>query len=129
MNGQRIPDNIVFIAACNPYKIRKSNSEVGLIKQRVATRLVYRVHPLPDALIDYVWDYGSLTEHEERLYIGNILSHLSGDILKIVIDLVCKSQIFIRAAEDKYAVSLRDVTRFKILHEWFYKTLMQKNEN
>lgn len=126
--GKPLPDNIVFIAACNPYKVRKSKDEVGLIKQRVATRLVYRVHPLPDSLIDYVWDYGSLSDKEERLYIGNILSEISGEIKHTSIDLVCLSQQFIRKAEDKYSVSLRDVARFNILHEWFHNMLTQKNE-
>jgi tRNA 2-selenouridine synthase SelU len=128
MRGTKIPDNIIFIAACNPYRIRRNTNEVGLIKQRIATRLVYTVHPLPDALMDYVWDYGSLTENEERLYIGNILSQISGIIKKISIDLVCELQIFIRKCEDKYSVSLRDVARFKILHEWFHTTLTHKNE-
>ena len=126
--GVRIPDNIIFIAACNPYKLRKGGLEVGLIKQRTVTRLVYTVHPLPDSLIDYVWDYGSLSEHEEKLYIGNILTGISGEIRKLAIDLVCRSQSFVRKCEDKYSVSLRDVARFKILHEWFYKMLFEKNE-
>ena len=128
MLGKKLPDNIVFIAACNPYKVRKAKGEVGLIKQRVATRLVYRVHPLPDSLIDYVWDYGSLSYKEESLYIGNILQDISGAIKETAIDLVCNSQQFIRTAEDKYSVSLRDVARFNILHEWFHNMLTQKNE-
>jgi nucleoside-triphosphatase THEP1 len=126
--GEPLPFNIVFIAACNPYKIRNFNSDVGLIKQRVATQLVYRVHPLPDSLLDYVWDYGSLTENEEVLYINNILRNISGELKEKVISLVVRSQIFIRDCEDKYSVSLRDVSRFKILHEWFYKIIEEKNE-
>ena len=125
--GVKLPDNIVFIAACNPYKVRKANNEVGLIKQRVSTRLVYRVHPLPDSLIDYVWDYGSLSDDEERLYIGNILQDISGEIKESSIDIVCKSQQFIRKTEDKYSVSLRDVSRFNTLHEWFFNMLTEKN--
>lgn len=31
-------------------------------------RLVYRVHPLPQAVTDYVWDYGSLAEADEKSY-------------------------------------------------------------
>jgi len=129
MKGKKLPDNIVFIAACNPYKLRKQRVSIGLIKQRVASRLVYTVHPLPDSLIDYVWDFGSLSEKEESLYIGNILNDISGDIIKHKsIEAVCNSQTFIRDSEDKYSVSLRDVARFKILHEWFFKILKEKNE-
>jgi nucleoside-triphosphatase THEP1 len=126
--GEPLPYNLIFIAACNPYKIRKDTGDVGLIKQRVATKLVYRVHPLPDSLIDYVWDYGSLSENEEKLYIGNILSDISGDLRNVAIDIVVRSQVFIRDCEDRYSVSLRDVARFKILHEWFYKIIEEKNE-
>ncbi len=129
MKGRLLPDNMVFIAACNPYKLRKKKVSIGLIKQRVQSRLVYTVHPLPDSLIDYVWDFGSLSEKEETLYIGNILLDISGDVIKEKsIEAVCQSQIFIRSTEDRFSVSLRDVARFKILHEWFYKVLKDKNE-
>jgi hypothetical protein len=112
MNGKKLPDNIVFIAACNPYKIRKQKVSIGLIKQRVASRLVYNVHPLPDSFIDYVWDFGALSDTEETLYIGNILSDISVDLIKQKsIEAVFQSQIFIRSCEDKFSVSLRDVKK------------------
>ncbi len=31
-----------------------------------ASKLVYRVHPLPESIFSYIWDYGSLNENEEK---------------------------------------------------------------
>ena len=128
--GSPIPENIVFVAACNPYKLRNENTGVGLIKYRIESSLVYRVHPLPDSLIDYIWDYGRLSESEEKMYIENILSSMTGSLefKRIAIDLASESQIFLRKKEDDFSVSLRDIVRFKTLHEWFKKILKEKND-
>lgn len=31
--------------------------------------LLYTVHPLPDSVIEYVWDFGSLTDSDYEKYI------------------------------------------------------------
>ncbi len=51
MLGKEFPDNMIFVAACNPYKLRTFGSEVGLPKKIQTNRLVYQVHPLPLRLI------------------------------------------------------------------------------
>ncbi|CAB4416886.1 unnamed protein product [Rhizophagus irregularis] len=33
------------------------------------SRLVYEVKPLPDQILDYVWDYGRLQPNDEKIYI------------------------------------------------------------
>lgn len=38
--------------------------------------LVYRVHPLPESLIDHVMDYGSLQTDTEAMYITAMLQNL-----------------------------------------------------
>lgn len=78
--GQKLPSNIKFIAAANPYRVKnergqsKQKYESGLSYERhhvlaamelkthkdVMQRLTYRVHTLPNSLLDYVWDYGYL---------------------------------------------------------------------
>ena len=42
--------------------------------------LVYVVHPLPETLLDYVWDYGTLNEGEETRYIKSMLLKAFGDM-------------------------------------------------
>ena len=74
LNGEELPPNIVFIAACNPYCLRSSDSisTAGLAVKSLTdeySNLVYRVKPLPETMMDYVWDYGSLDPKDERAYI------------------------------------------------------------
>jgi hypothetical protein len=93
MNGHLLPANIKIIAACNPYRLKKGLSAkedtmAGLIFDHYAAshlenvgtgitdplkNLVYRVHPLPESMIDYVFDFGSLNPDTERLYIKAML--------------------------------------------------------
>lgn len=40
--------------------------------------LVYRVHPLPEAMIDHVFDFGSLSATTEALYIRGMLRRMLG---------------------------------------------------
>jgi len=94
MDGLVVPDNIKIIAACNPYRLRTAKSlyggeeMAGLVFEHQGTthsenvgtgikdplrNLVYRVHPLPEAMIDHIFDFGSLSSETERLYIMAML--------------------------------------------------------
>lgn len=41
--------------------------------------LVYRVHPLPESVVDCVIDYGCLGKDTERMYIAAMLENLLAD--------------------------------------------------
>jgi MoxR-like ATPase len=93
MNGRRIPDSIKVIAACNPYRLRLKrdgdDEGVGLVfehsessqeAENVGTgikdplsELVYRVHPLPESMTDFIFDFGALSDTTERMYIGSMI--------------------------------------------------------
>lgn len=94
MNGRRLPENIKIIAACNPYRLRTTKSlyggeeMAGLVFEHYARNdlenvgtgikdplrnLVYRVHPLPESMIDYIFDFGALSSETEELYIKAML--------------------------------------------------------
>ncbi|CAG8457534.1 1322_t:CDS:2, partial [Dentiscutata erythropus] len=122
--GKPIHHNIRLFAACNPYRLRKKNlTNVGLEKQyHEHSRLVYQVHPLPDQILDYVWDYGVLKPEEERMYIKMMIEDRLGSY-PVFLDLLCASQHFIRTVEESYTVSLRDVKRAIKLVLWFHKSL------
>eukprot|EP00741_Cyanophora_paradoxa_P015457 tig00020892_g14920.t1 len=128
-NGRRISGNIAFLAACNPYKKRLA-AEVA--KQRQAglklkqgddpmSKLVYRVHPLPEKLADYVWDFGSLTRADEEQYIQAMVEtsdffrdrrHPDGSVTaRLVVSLLVASQHFMSDVEGLSSISLRDVRR------------------
>jgi hypothetical protein len=73
-------DNIALVSACNPYKLRKeevSTQTSGLAtksKDDTISRLIYRVNPLPESMVAYIWDYKSLNEHEEYKYIKKMVA-------------------------------------------------------
>lgn len=81
-----IPENVRIISCCNPYRKRRNKEleDVALVYSAAAgdaasgisdpmKELVYRVHPLPESLIDVVSDFGSLSEASEEIYIKAIL--------------------------------------------------------
>jgi hypothetical protein len=59
-----IPDNIVFIGCCNPFRVTTANSkedeeqEVGLEVEKNGCKLSHKVYPISDSLINYIYDFG-----------------------------------------------------------------------
>ena len=99
MNGVPLPPNIDIIAACNPYRLKKglasteasssgllfnpheaSQENIGSGIRDPLKDLVYRVHPLPESMVDLVFDFGALTSDTEFLYISSMLrASVGGD--------------------------------------------------
>ena len=125
--GRPLSQNLVFLAACNPYKQRPEEhiKTAGLKGKNITdaySGLVYRVHALPEAMIDYVWDYGLLGPQDERDYIRRMVRNLPKDYEGILVDVLVASQQFIRDAEkNSFCVSLRDVHRCIRLVSWFFE--------
>ena len=157
LKGERLPKNIKFIAAANPYRMKtKENTaeEAGLTFASHGTpgsssspkpsssstspsttnqidplaSLVYRVHPLPETALEYVWDFGTLHPSVESLYIRAMLEkglknipesyqRHGNNFFQMFTDLIAHSHRFIR--ELKGTVSLRDVARVVKLFNWF----------
>lgn len=136
LRGDPLPSNLVFIAACNPYRLRPSESvfTTGLTDRSSTdefSRLVYRVHPLPETMIDYVWDYGSVRPDDEKRYIARMVDGIfENRHRKLLADLLFASQEFIRhELKSPFFVSLRDVRRCIVLMNWFQKTLPKRNDH
>ena len=74
-NGIPIPNNIVFIGACNPYRLSKIDVVDGLNfkNEELSSNLVYTVNPLPHCLLNYIINFGSLSPKDEKKYIINII--------------------------------------------------------
>ncbi|CAI2170598.1 16427_t:CDS:2, partial [Funneliformis geosporum] len=132
--GKTIHHNIRLFAACNPYRIRnKSVSSVGLKSKKIGFEqqnkgLVYEVKPLPDQILDYVWDYGTIRPQDEMTYI-QLMIH-EAKLSSIFAELLFSSQEFIRNVEEPYSVSLRDVKRAIKLVNFFNGSLsIRQNEN
>ena len=104
--GKKLNNNIVFIAACNPYRQTKDNNkeEIGLkaneaykdmeklnekqkkdLEYKIkysSSKLVYTVNPLPHSLLNYVFDFGSLNKEDEEKYIENMIQEPIEKIFK-----------------------------------------------
>ncbi|XP_068731188.1 uncharacterized protein [Montipora capricornis] len=134
IKGKPLPPNLVFIAACNPYRLRPSGniSTAGLSGKTITdeySKLVYRVHPLPETMIDFVWDYGSLSKEDERAYISRMVEGITGNPNNLLVDLLCTSQEYVREVDKSpYCVSLRDAHRCIVLVKWFKETLKRRGD-
>ena len=141
MLGEPLPDNMVFLGACNPWRLKTQqivfDENVGIKKDRLNQgnkyNLLYTVYPLPETMIDFVWDYGHLTVETEKKYVEAMFTSLAEiekdvNLKNIMVDLVCAAHQQFRNWEDVSSVSLRDVTRYKILFEWFLSSLRKRDE-
>ena len=133
-NGIKIDENIVFIAACNPY--RKGKEQInGLIYPGSKHKtLVYTVNPLPFSLLNFVFNFGSLTKEDEEKYIKSIIEetmnkYLIDDELKNMAQkALVFSHDFIKRKSDVSSVSLREIRRFNIFFDYFVIYYEKKEE-
>jgi hypothetical protein len=94
LNGAPLPEELLIVAACNPYRLRSAQSKQqgegalgGLSvnhSKRAGIRdalqdLVYRVHPLPESMLDFVYDYGALPADTEMRYI-HVVIHIVQEV-------------------------------------------------
>ena len=146
--GKPLPKNMVFLGACNPRRYKPDqalfDNNIGIKKDRYLVqqlqaamggeRLLYTVVPLPETMLEYVWDYGFLDRNTEKKYISTMLKtcvHLSEQVrwFEVLVTLISKSQVFIREREDVSSVSLRDVARFCRLFNWFHGSIIERDSN
>ncbi|KAH3751698.1 hypothetical protein DPMN_186267 [Dreissena polymorpha] len=135
-NGKRLAPNLAILGACNPYKLRTVDSinTAGLsskVKTDDLSKLVYRVLPLPEMMVDFVWDFGSLSDTDEQRYIIRMTESMlkSGFKMQTLLsDMLCISQAFVRNEEkSSFVVSLRDVNRCIRLVSWFVNVLSKNS--
>ena len=101
---------------------------------RELPNLAYRVFPLPASLKMHVWNFGNLSQRDERAYINvmirtswiplikQYLKNMDWKLQYIFVDLIYHSQIFVRKQlGDNSVCSLRDVRRCSDYFLWFFK--------
>ncbi|PAA67123.1 hypothetical protein BOX15_Mlig007995g5 [Macrostomum lignano] len=133
---RELPCNLRFIAACNPYVLRpkcdvskRAGLEIKELRNDKMMNLVYRVHPLPETMVELVWDFGRLTDSDEHAYISQMvaLSIPQKILSKEITECLSSVQKFIRKLEDsEYATSLRDVRRFCEFYKFFIDYFKKK---
>ncbi|MCO5584285.1 hypothetical protein L7F22_038209 [Adiantum nelumboides] len=120
ISGRSLHHKLVVLGACNPYRLihtkaDSSGLQMKNVDKKHKQELAYTVHPLPEAMLDHVWDYGTLSDSDERAYIGAMIGDRRADI----VELISNSQDFMRKHLGLASVSLRDVQRWISLYDWF----------
>ena len=136
-NGEKLEENIRLIGACNPYRRRKELSEIcGLTREDdKEDELVYKVEQLPQSLLYYVFNFGSLNDEEEKKYIKSIIQKLftkdEEELYKLTTEAISKCHKFLRNTfGDPSIISLREIDRFTKCVEFFQEYLLKKyNQN
>ena len=134
-NGVKLSDSIRLIGACNPCRRRKDNkAQCGLRNSSNNNDLVYLVKDLPQSLMYYVFNFGSIGEEDEKKYISSIISKffekkddnnniINDDYenkLKIKItEIIFKCRQILWQYFDRSVVSLRELSRFTKVCEFF----------
>ncbi|CAE8620350.1 unnamed protein product [Polarella glacialis] len=142
--GKTLPHSLVLLAACNPYRRRaelsvdaqaaaakESLSLSDTSRRRKHSELVYSVQALPEALLDYVWDFGELGRLEEKSYVQSMVGNLfpeSESWTKALAQLIVMSQRFTAEHQPDCLLSLRDVKRCVDLVSWFTKHLRSRKK-
>ncbi|ETN98579.1 hypothetical protein RFI_38913, partial [Reticulomyxa filosa] len=131
IDGINIPKAVKIIGACNPYRRRRFD---GHVKESVSkdplSQYVYRVFPLPETMKEYVWQFGRLSNLDEKQYILEMTkktiarlypkkSQKWSSSIPSIVRKISISQNFLRKnLQDKAIVSLRDVARCLSTYSW-----------
>jgi hypothetical protein len=125
----RIPDNIVFISCCNPYRMKTKKADVGLVPKTKDNLLSHRVYPIPERLINFIWDFGQLSDKDEYKHLLSIIENAQiippSDIrgLRAFCNMIYTAHKYVRDIEERSGVSLRDIKRVLTIYNWFRDTL------
>ena len=150
LNGAAISPNVVVLAALNPYRRRPQHQleqAPGLVFRGGGAAgadggapdpmaaLVYRVHPVPATLMDFIFDFGALSRAKEALYVRSMVDGELGPRCRraaecaLFATLIVEAQAYVREVEgDASAVSLRDVRRALDLLAWFEEHAVPKSK-
>ena len=149
IRGKPIEERFIFIGACNPYRLLSQKNLIDAVlyhKNSEKKKLVYSVNPLPHSLLNFVFNFGSLKEEDEKKYIesmireptkelfdeNNIINNEEdkfNDLMKLQIELLSLCQTFMKKENDISIVSLREVNRYNIFFKFFINYIEERNEH
>eukprot|EP01083_Nonionella_stella_P310494 1103256_1 len=132
-DGEPLPPNMKIIGACNPNTERKMDdiTNKSVLDDPLA-RLVYRVYPLPQTMLSYVWIFGSLQHYEKQYVIQmtqSMIEKLNKKLKpkeqnKLQRSIVYSQETMRRLLKDSgMFVSLRDVARCLQIFKWEFNRM------
>ncbi|CAE7349564.1 RNF213 [Symbiodinium sp. CCMP2592] len=141
--GKALPTKVKILAACNPYRKKpKPSAHEAAVQRALAlsdsshrrrhSDLVYSVQELPEALYDYLYDFGFLGKPEERSYVQSMVeqkfeSRERDWWLPCITELITESHQYTARHQPACLLSLRDVKRCVDLIDWFKAHLMSRS--
>ena len=125
----------MFNWVCNPYRRKKKELErYGYGREQENNEeLVFLVQLLPQSLLN-VFSFGALNEEDEKKYIYNIIEKLFKEgeekLHNTTKDVIFKCHKYLRESFDTSVVSLREISRFSKLVDFFknYFSIKRKCE-
>ncbi|KAG0610191.1 hypothetical protein M758_7G045200 [Ceratodon purpureus] len=139
LDGRALHHNVKILAACNPYRKHDSRKQrAGLSARRMLKSgnvehldKAYTVHPLPEALVENVQDFGVLNVKDERLYIeAMVLRSTKDKVMSFPFTkLLVMSQVFVKEKCGEASVSLRDARRCIDLFNFFCHDLTNRPQS
>ena len=131
--GEKLSNNIRIIGACNPYRKReKVKIKCGLSHpDDNKDDLVYLVKLLPQSLMYYIFNFGSINEDDERKYIKSIISKNFNqdeeDLKEKTTNIISACHKLLKQKLDPSVVSLREIARFSRCLKFFIDYYKKKN--
>lgn len=131
---KELEKNIRLIGACNPYRKKKENKNIcGLTYQNDNdnnVELVYLVNILPQSLMYYVFNFGSLEKKNEDQYISSIISDIIPEqkLKEATKNAISKCHDYLRKTFDPSVVSLREMKRFKKIYNFLIEYFENKKK-
>ena len=132
--GEKLSNNIRIIGACNPYRKReKVKIKCGLSHpDDNKDDLVYLVKLLPQSLMYYIFNFGSINEDDERKYIKSIISKNFNqdeeDLKEKTTNIISACHKLLKQKLDPSVVSLREIARFSRCLKFFIDYYKNKND-
>ena len=128
----------MFIAACNPYQLKKikdsNENDVFFVHPDKSNALTHKVNPINSRMLQCLFDYGALSPKVELKYVEAIFSEFTNKInktfLKLFIESVVSAQNFIKkeVSENESSVSLRDIKRVKKIFIFYCYLIRYRND-
>lgn len=117
------------MGACNPYRRRKREFVVcGLSYPNDDNDLIYLVNLLPQSLMFYIFNFGSIAKPDEDLYISSIIHNIF--INKEAERQISNIKKCFNILLDKYKSSKIDISKFEeFLNEFLSKYERDINYN
>ena len=137
--GEKLKENIRLLGACNPYRIREEGKiKCGLSHPEdmndTKKDYVYLVNMLPQSLMYYIFNFGSINQEDEKKYIKSIISNSKyfkkdeEKLKDLTKDIISKCHQFLRKKFGSSSVSLREISRFSKCLIFFMEYYNKKNE-